>query len=108
PASLAASFVSVFFTTENVAWSPSDWRSSPSCATVRQRYSVSTAPFELWNRAVSSATAVTFSALPTGLPSSSVPSRSGAGPALVGAGQAPGHANAPYAGVRGVDRKRVI
>src|SRR5207344_1615603 len=67
PASAAASLVRVFFTTRNVACSPSEWRSSASWATVRPRYSASTAPLELWNRSVSSATAATFSALAMGL-----------------------------------------
>ena len=68
PASLAAILVSVFFTTANVACSPSDLRSSPSWATERPRYSVSTAPDELWKRSVRSATAATLSALAMGLP----------------------------------------
>jgi hypothetical protein len=38
-----------------------------SWATVRPRYSVSTAPAEVWKRSVSSATAATFSALAMGL-----------------------------------------
>src|SRR5689334_15921561 len=63
PASLTAILVRVFLTTANVAWSPSDLRSSASWATVSPRYSVSTAPDESLNRSVSSATAVTFSAL---------------------------------------------
>ncbi len=63
PASVTAILVSVFFTTANVAWSPSDLRSSASWATVSPRYSVSTAPGEPLNRSVSSVTAATFSAL---------------------------------------------
>src|SRR5581483_3405449 len=75
PASFAAILVSVFFTTVNVALSPSEPRSSASWATVRPRYSVSTAPSELWNRSASSATAVTLSALAMGLLSCSAPAR---------------------------------
>ena len=63
PASVTAILVSVFFTTVNVALSPSDLRSSASWATVSPRYSVSTAPDESLNRSVSSVTAATFSAL---------------------------------------------
>src|SRR5262249_11949573 len=62
-ASVTAILVRVFFTTVNVALSPSDRRSSASWATVSPRYSVSTAPDESLNRSVSSATAATFSAL---------------------------------------------
>ena len=67
PASLAAILVSVFFTTAYVAFSPSERRSSLSCATVRPRYSVSTAAFELRNCSASSATAAALSALAMGL-----------------------------------------
>src|SRR5580693_4061474 len=78
PASFAAILVSVFFTTVKVALSPSEPRSSASWATVRPRYSVSTAPSELWNRSASSATAVTLSALAMVLLSSSVAGQEGA------------------------------
>ena len=54
PASVTAILVRVFFTTANVAWSPSDRRSSASWATVSPRYSVRTAPDEPLNRSVSS------------------------------------------------------
>src|SRR5215472_15044411 len=67
PASLAAIFVSVFFTTANVASLPSAWRSALNCATVSPRYSVRTAPDELWNRSVSSATVASFTALAMGI-----------------------------------------
>ena len=67
PACSTAILVSVFFTTANVAASPRVPRSSRSCATLRPRYSVSTAPAEFWNRSVSSATAATFSAFAMGL-----------------------------------------
>src|SRR3954452_11806613 len=63
PASLAAILVSVFFTTAYWAFSPSDRRSVLSCATVRPRYSVSTAAFELRNCSVSSATEAALSGL---------------------------------------------
>ena len=103
PASVAAILVRVFFTTVNVALSPSDWRSSPSWATVRPRYSVSTAPAEVWNRSVSSATAATFSALAMGLPSRSgvpavraLPATSGTS----GAGEGPRKGERPGAGHR--------
>lgn len=63
PASLAAILVSVFFTTAYWAFSPSERRSCLSCATVRPRYSVSTAAFELRNWSASSATAAALSGL---------------------------------------------
>src|SRR5690242_8737901 len=63
PASLAAILVSVFFTTAYWASSPSERRSVLSCATVRPRYSVSTAAFELRNWSASSATAAALSGL---------------------------------------------
>src|SRR5918996_6244679 len=63
PASLAAILVSVFFTTAYWAFSPSERRRFLSCATVRPRYSVSTAAFELRNCSASSATAAALSGL---------------------------------------------
>jgi hypothetical protein len=89
PASVAAILVGVFFTTVNVAFSPSDWRSSPSWATVRPRYSVSTAPDEAWNRSVSSATAATLSALAMGI-LLSVPERPARGQRAGGVGAVSG------------------
>ena len=61
PASRAAMVVSVFFDTAYVASSPRARRRSFSAFTDKPRYSVSTAPEELLNLLVSSATAATFS-----------------------------------------------
>ena len=100
PASAAASLVRVFLTTLNVARSPSEWRSSASWATVRPRYSASTAPLELWNRSVSSATAATFSALAMGLLSWAGGPGLGRAPAASGVGEGPAKRNAPARGTR--------
>src|SRR5690349_15464211 len=101
PASAAASLVKVFLTTLNVACSPSEWRSSASWATVRPRYSASTAPLELWNRSVSSATAATFSALAMGLLSwAGQPWPGARAPAASGVGEGPAKRNAPARGTR--------
>ena len=67
PASEAARLVSVFFTTWYVVPPPRAARRSASWLTVRPRYSVSTAPSEVWKRSVSSATALTLSSLAMGL-----------------------------------------
>src|SRR2546421_1051873 len=101
PASAAASLVRVFLTTLNVACSPSAWRRSASWATVRPRYSASTAPLELWNRSVSSATAATFSALAMGLLSwAGRPLPGARAPAASGVGEGPAKRNAPARGTR--------
>src|SRR5690606_40200600 len=57
----------VFFTTRKRAFWPRLLRSSPSWATVSPRYSVSTAPCELWNSSLSSVTAAALSGLAMGL-----------------------------------------
>src|SRR5262249_49089656 len=102
PASVAASLVRVFLTTLNVACSPSEWRSSASWATVRPRYSASTAPLELWNRSVSSATAATFSALAMGLLSWAGRPCPGKGTSRVGRRRGPGKTKRPGAWHQGV------
>src|SRR5690606_2536359 len=63
PASLAATWVSVFFTTAKVALPRSAVRSSLSCATVSPRYSVSTAAFDSRKRSAILATAAALSGL---------------------------------------------
>src|SRR6476620_1368954 len=68
PASLAASSVSVFFTTAKVAFPRSALRRSVICFTVSPRYSVSTAAPELRNLSDSSAMAAALSALAMGPP----------------------------------------
>src|SRR4029453_7142691 len=67
PASFAAILVSVFFTTAYLADSPSERRSSWSSATLRPRYSVSTAAFEVRNSSAISATAAALSGRAMGL-----------------------------------------
>ena len=103
PASAAASLVRVFLTTLNVACSPSEWRSSASWATVRPRYSASTAPLELWNRSVSSATAATFSALAMGLLSWAGGPGLGKGTSRVRRRRGPGKTKRPGAWHQGAD-----
>src|SRR5689334_15462645 len=68
PASLAASSVSVFFTTAKVAFPRSELRSVVICFTESPRYSVSTAAPELRNFSDSSAMAAALSALAMGPP----------------------------------------
>src|SRR5690606_27892708 len=67
PASLAVSLFRVFFATRERAFWPGLRRSWVSCATVSPRYSFSTAPLELWNSSLSSATAAALSGLGMGL-----------------------------------------
>ncbi len=74
PASLAAMAVRVFLTTAYVACPPMLFRSWVSCDTVRPRYSVRTAAFEVRNLSEISATAAALSGLAMALlPSFVVP-----------------------------------